>query len=140
MNTTDLPFDSRLGDALRTRYARRVAARLEELDTPADIGERLRFARERAVERARELRTTAQPATRTVGAGALAFGGGWWVRAASLLPLVLLVGGLVLIQERQLSAQITAAAEIDAAILADDLPPAAYSDPGFAAYLRVTSE
>jgi hypothetical protein len=32
--------------------------------------------------------------------------------------------------------QVDAAAEIDAALLADDLPPAAYSDPGFLAFLK----
>ena len=33
-------------------------------------------------------------------------------------------------------AEIRAAAEIDAALLADDLPPEAYGDPGFGAYLK----
>ena len=32
--------------------------------------------------------------------------------------------------------QVVAAAEIDAALLTDDLPPDAYSDPGFAEFLR----
>jgi hypothetical protein len=29
-------------------------------------------------------------------------------------------------------------AEVDAALLADDLPPAAYSDPGFVQFLKTT--
>ena len=34
--------------------------------------------------------------------------------------------------------QIRDAAEVDSALLADDLPPEAYSDPGFAEYLEKT--
>jgi Protein of unknown function (DUF3619) len=70
--------------------------------------------------------------------GALTITGGppWWLRAASLLPLAILVGGLILIQHRYTEQQIQAAAEIDAALLTDDLPPQAYSDPGFAEFLK----
>jgi hypothetical protein len=32
--------------------------------------------------------------------------------------------------------QVVAAAEIDTQLLSDQLPPAAYSDPGFAEFLR----
>ena len=35
-------------------------------------------------------------------------------------------------------AQIAAVAEVDAALLSDDLPPDAYTDPGFAEYLKTT--
>jgi hypothetical protein len=59
---------------------------------------------------------------------------------ASALPLVLLVGGLVLIQERQYQQQIETAAEIDTALLSDNLPPDAYSDPGFVEFLRSPQE
>jgi hypothetical protein len=60
----------------------------------------------------------------------------WWLRLASALPLFALVAGLLLIQESNTRAQIRAAAEIDAALLADDLPPSAYSDPGFGEFLK----
>ena len=59
-----------------------------------------------------------------------------WQRLASVLPLMLLVLGLVTIQHLHEQAEIRAAAEIDAALLADDLPPEAYGDPGFGAYLK----
>ena len=58
------------------------------------------------------------------------------MRLASALPLVVLVAGLVLIQHHHDLEQITAAAEIDSALLADELPPAAYRDPGFSEFLR----
>jgi hypothetical protein len=54
---------------------------------------------------------------------------------SSLLPLAVLLAGLLLIDDHYTRAQIEAAAEIDA-LLAGDLPPEAYSDPGFAEYLR----
>ena len=53
-----------------------------------------------------------------------------------MLPLVALVGGLVLIQDWQTRAQISVAAEVDAALLADDLPINAYRDPGFVEFLK----
>ena len=48
-----------------------------------------------------------------------------------MLPLAALVGGLVLIQDWQTRSQISVAAEVDAALLGDDLPINAYRDPGF---------
>ena len=51
-----------------------------------------------------------------------------------------LIAGLLLIQQWQTDDQISAAAEIDAALLADDLPPVAYSDAGFAEFLKTPRE
>ena len=60
----------------------------------------------------------------------------WWLRIASALPLAALVGGLVLIQDWQTRSQISVAAEVDAALLGDDLPINAYRDAGFVEYLK----
>ena len=62
--------------------------------------------------------------------------GRWWLRLGSLLPLLLLVAGLLLIGHLHEQSQISAAAEIDADLLADDLPPGAYTDAGFAEFLK----
>ena len=108
---------------------------------PHDISERLRVAREQAVARGRLARQTA-PATapQVVGVsrgGVATFGlVPWWQRAASVLPLLLLVLGMVAIDHWAAREQVLAAADIDAQLLSDDLPPAAYSDPGFAEFLR----
>ena len=59
-----------------------------------------------------------------------------WLRLASAFPLVVLAAGLVLIQHHHDLQQIAVAAEIDSALLADDLPPTAYGDPGFTEFLR----
>ncbi|MGL4316249.1 MAG: DUF3619 family protein [Pseudomonas sp.] len=129
-------------DALQTRFALRVVARLSEQSQrlPHDLSERLRVAREQAVARARQVRL-AQPATVPafqVSHGSIALGQSpsGWLRVASTLPLMLLVLGLVLIQHLHSQADIHAAAEVDAALLADDLPPEAYGDPGFVAFLK----
>jgi Protein of unknown function (DUF3619) len=129
-------------DALQARFALRVASRLGEQSEklPHDLSERLRVAREQAVARARQVRL-AQPATAPafqVSQGSIALGQSpsGWLRLASVLPLMLLVLGLVLIQHLHNQAEIHAAAEVDAALLADDLPPEAYGDPGFVVFLK----
>jgi len=134
-------------EALEARFALRVSARLTARSDalPQDISERLRVAREQAVERARASRKLAAPAAATAslgptltwpGAPSDPGRGAWWVRLGALVPLVALVAGLMLIQDWHGSNQIAAAAEIDASLLSDDLPPSAYSDPGFLEYLK----
>jgi Protein of unknown function (DUF3619) len=127
-------------DALESRFALRLAARLSEhtQDIGPDIGERLRISRERAMVRAREVRATeaAQSRSGFTAAGAAILGGGWLAALGVALPVVALAAGLLLIQQSHLDEQISAAAEIDAAILADDVPPDAYSDPGFVEFLK----
>jgi hypothetical protein len=128
-------------EALEARVALRITGALTQRGDalPHDIGERLRVARLRAVERARELRKLGTvPAHLMQGGGTLAMSGppSWWLRLASFAPLALLVVGLLFIQRSYIDQQVRAAAEIDAAILTDDLPPQAYSDPGFAEFLR----
>jgi len=53
-----------------------------------------------------------------------------------VLPLLVLVSGLALIDQWVVHQQVLDAAEMDAQLLSDDLPPTAYSDPGFVEYLR----
>jgi hypothetical protein len=128
-------------DALEARVARRITGALTRRtdDLPHDFAERLRVARVRALDRARELRKlSVAPVHRVQRAGTLVMSGppSWWLRLASLAPLALLLLGLLFIQRSYVDQQIRAAAEIDAAILTDDLPPQAYSDPGFAEFLK----
>jgi hypothetical protein len=131
-------------DALEARFARRIAAQLTERSDAvgADVAERLRFAREQALERAREARETELQRNPLLvgvsasGAGIRARPPAWWWRAASLAPLLALVAGLILIHNGDSRAQIKVAAEVDAALLGDDLPLNAYRDAGFAEYLK----
>lgn len=152
MNRTEpRPYAPAAREALEARLALRMTARLTEhaAELPQDITERLRFAREQALQRAQAARSTAvqaAPASESNGNGTLALGGGrqggsgWWVQLAALVPLIALLAGLVLIQRMHNQNQIAAAAEIDASILADDLPPAAYSDPGFVEFVKKPRE
>jgi len=59
----------------------------------------------------------------------------WGWRLASALPVVALLAGLWGIHSYYQQEQVQAATEVDMALLTDDLPPAAYSDPGFAEFL-----
>ncbi len=61
---------------------------------------------------------------------------GWGWRLASALPVVALVAGLWGIHTWYSLEQLQAATEVDIALLTDDLPPSAYSDPGFEEFLR----
>lgn len=130
-------------DAVEARIGARVAEALalHASAVPADIAERLRFGREQALARARQAQTLARPARQVVafpgqGAAALAGPSSWWLKLASGLPLLVLLVGLAAIDHLMLQEQVIAAAEIDTMLLADDLPPEAYADPGFGEYLR----
>lgn len=124
-----------------SRLARRVSLHLGAAGEalPHDITERLRFAREQALRAARVAAVQQAQSAATMRDGTLALGGPAWPwRVASALPLVVLLGGLYLIDQLHRSQQIHAAAEVDAVLLADELPPAAYIDPGFAEFLKRT--
>lgn len=145
MNNSNTALTAGGREALEIRLARRMAARLTERSEQLspDLGERLRFARERALERSREARAAASESTVTLASGRSAVLGqasGWWVRLGSALPLLALAAGLMLIQHWHTQAQIATAAEIDADLLADDLPPSAYSDAGFVEFLKTPRE
>ncbi|MEY4421204.1 MAG: hypothetical protein RLZZ498_1800 [Pseudomonadota bacterium] len=122
----------------------RIAAQLNSasLDLPHDISERLRAARTRAVA-ARLLPQTRLQTSHGVahqnGVGLLNFGDeglNIWSRLASFLPLIALVAGLAIIQNIMDDDRANELAEVDAALLTDDLPPSAYADPGFLQFLK----
>ncbi len=64
---------------------------------------------------------------------------GWFAWGGALAAALLLAFGLVTLQHFQNERLIRATADIDTALLLDDLPPAAYADPGFARYLKQQS-
>lgn len=128
---------SSASDIVEAQFGRRVAARLSTgTDAlPNDIAERLRVARAQALTNRKQ---PARPATVVVNAGgnAAALGSVWWMRFGTIFPLVALVVGLVGISVWQEDQRFKELAEVDAALLTDDLPPAAYTDPGFAQFLK----
>lgn len=140
-------------------YARRISARLTEAsdELSYDITERLRAARMQALElRKRPLSVAAerQPAVSATvvhaGGGAAVLGlggrpgaaerGHWWRALVSAVPLAALLFGLVFINASQDESDATEIAEVDAALLTDELPLSAYADPGFVQYLRSSGQ
>lgn len=131
---------------LSERYALRIAGRLSDGADALDheVVERLRAAREQALAaRKREPVVQLRPALVSVGGGTLAMGNderlGWWGRLASVLPVVTLVIGLFVVNQVQNDYRAQEVADVDAALLTDDLPPAAYADPGFVQFLKVST-
>lgn len=127
-------------DLLEAQFAARLAAGLtrSSQELAPDVAERLRFAREQAVARARVSRTSTTVVGFSAGAAVLGqLAGAWWPRLGVLLPLLVLAAGLMLVNDWKSSERASAAAEIDAVLLADQLPPAAYADPGFVAFLKL---
>lgn len=61
---------------------------------------------------------------------------GLWDSVGWIAPLVVLVFGLIGIAQWQDDSRINDIAEVDAALLADDVPPDAYADSGFLAFLK----
>lgn len=145
MNDPNVKHDTHSLDAaiLEARFGLRLAAQLGEgsRELPHDIQERLRVARSAAVARARHQRQlVSAPAPISNSGGTATLGAPdepWWVRLGGVLaPVLVLLAGLLFIQEWQHIEQINAAAQIDAEILADSLPPQAYADPGFSEFLQ----
>ncbi len=129
-------------EALESRFGTRVAVGLNERigTLPHDVTERLRFGRDNALHRLRDVRARERAAAGglvRVGRGQAALlGSGLGLQLASWAPLILLIAGLLLIQQWTGVEQVLAAAEIDAVLLADELPPAAWADPGFREFLK----
>lgn len=136
-------------EARLDRFGQHLAAGLSQRSEalPADISERLRFAREQALQKAQAARSaqleSARGTSTLLNGRSLSLapqGAPRWLKIVSSVPLLLLVGGLLLIQHSQWYQQIMSAADIDTQLLSDKLPPAAYSDPGFREYLSDDAE
>ncbi|MCB1972974.1 MAG: DUF3619 family protein [Nitrospirota bacterium] len=140
MTTSHTPVNTSAAD----RFARRITARLSEgaSDLPYDISERLRASRMQALARRKKFVAVVHTAPSVVQAGhsaTLGRGGSgmnWWQSLLSAVPIMALLAGLVVINLDLDEVGMMEVAELDAALLADDLPPAAYSDPGFAQFLK----
>ena len=132
---------------LMDQFGKRLASRLDvsAQQISHDIGERLRVARMQAVaaKKAPTWETVAAGGLQAQGlAASLNFDfndGNLWNKFASFLPLVALVIGVFVLfdfHDNQITSEL---AEVDAKLLLDDLPPTAYTDPGFLKFLQTTS-
>jgi hypothetical protein len=62
-----------------------------------------------------------------------------WNRLSWFAPFIVLALGLLAISEWQQDARINDIAAVDIALLSDDVPPDAYMDSGFLAFLKLSS-
>lgn len=136
------------------QFAHKLTAHLSmaNAELPYVVTERLRAARMQALSvRKREsspLRVRQTEATSSLlgnADGTLSLGAPmqdntpiWLRRLLTALPLVALAGALTFIGIDQDSRATVDIAEVDAALLTSELPPAAYTDPGFQQYLQAT--
>lgn len=137
------------------QFAQKLIARLSttSVDLPYVVTERLRAARMQALSvRKRESSPLSNPYTApstsllgTNSSGTLSLGGHdkdntplWVRRFLTALPLVALAGALTFIGIEQDSRATIDVAEVDAALLTSDLPPAAFTDIGFQQYLQTS--
>ncbi|ESH89194.1 MULTISPECIES: DUF3619 family protein [unclassified Cupriavidus] len=127
------------------RLARQITAMLDASanQVPDDIAARLAAARRVALSRRRV--EAPQTSPRLATAGPPLHGGahrsmrplGDWVRRLGLVwTVVALAGGLAGIYQWQQQQRIEELADVDAAMLLDELPPAAYADEGFHVFLK----
>ncbi len=127
-------------------FAYKVRRALNESaeDLPSATLDRLAQARQQALARKKADAPVAVKAVKHALAGnfGLSFQGpsSWFGKLAVALPAFVLVVGLVGIFEYEQQQNINELADIDAAVLADELPPAAYVDTGFSAYINKTEE
>ena len=136
MNTRELDF------AYKVRHALNESAE----NLPASTAERLASARKTALSRKKKdsrLRALAET-PRQVLAGQtghfLDKPFSWLARAGLAVPLVVVVIGLTSMYQYEQQRRIRETAEIDAAVLVDELPLSAYLDHGFNAYLAKRGE
>lgn len=132
---TDLKMD-RLGQQLSAKLS------AASLDLGHDISERLRIARQRALQSRppvviMQRRMASSVQSNGTLTGSPEEGLNLWSFFASALPLLVLLLGLLVLQDMQADDVTTDIARIDAALLTDELPPDAYTDPGFAQFLKL---
>ena len=104
---------------------------------PKNIKERLYAARMKAISVRKPEKVLVQKPVLAGITGNWSFGSNArWDSVSWIAPLVVLVFGLIAIAQWQDDSRINDIAEVDAALLSDDVPPDAYADSGFMAFLK----
>jgi hypothetical protein len=104
---------------------------------PAKTKERLYAARMKALSVRKAEKVLVHKPVLAGLTGNWSFGShGRWESFGWIAPLVVLVFGLMAIAQWQNDSRINDIAEVDAALLSDDVPPDAYADSGFLAFLK----
>ena len=104
---------------------------------PASIKDRLYAARMKALSVRKPEKVWMQKPVLATSSGNWSFGSrSTWDTLGWVAPLVVLVFGLIGIAQWQEDSRINDIAEVDAALLSDDVPPDAYADSGFMGFLK----
>ncbi len=134
MNQKELNF------AYKVRHALNESAD----NLPQSTAERLASARKIALSRKKNdsaLRALVSPRLLAGDVGGfLNTRFSWLARMGLILPLIVVAAGVAGIYQYEQQRHIDETAEIDAAVLADELPLSAYVDHGFNAYLAKRGE
>jgi hypothetical protein len=126
----------RTANAEADQLGLQLAQALHEAPLPEGMEDRLRAAREAALQAAamaRESRLALEPSL--ASAGAHASSGKSQGRWTLVVLSVVLVAGLLAIGQSQWMQHVLGHADADAALLKDALPPNVYGDPGFNEFL-----
>lgn len=123
-----------------------LAHRLHASPLPHDVTERLRVARQQAVAKASLMQSRARFREKeelaysaelsSANRSPTSKSSRMWLGLGSAIPLLSLVVGLVYLSGFHSQQWLNEISRIDAALLADELPPDAFTDPGFLAYLK----
>ena len=132
-------LDKPLSETQADQFGRASAALLNQgaQALPASIKDRLYAARMKALSVRKPVKVRLQRQVLATSTGSWTSGSnGLWDTIGWIAPLVVLVFGLIGIAQWQEDSRINDIAEVDAALLADDVPPDAYADSGFMAFLK----
>ena len=131
--------DKQLTETQADQFGRASAALLSQGTQilPPAIKDRLHAARMKALAVRKVEKVLAQkPVFAGITGNWNAGSNGVWDTVGWIAPLVVLVFGLIGIAQWQDDSRINDIAEVDAALLSDDVPPDAYADSGFLAFLK----
>jgi len=132
-------LDETLSQPQADQFGRASAALLTQgaQSLPPGIKDRLHAARMKALSVRKLEKVFAQKPVFAGSMGNYSSGSNpLWDTVGWVAPLVVLVFGLIGIAQWQNDSRIIDIAEVDAALLTDDVPPDAYADSGFLAFLK----
>ena len=132
-------LDDQLTQTEADQFGQSAAALLRQgsQSLPAGIKDRLYAARLKALSVKKPEKVRVQQHILASSSGSWPSGSrSFWDNVGWVAPLVVLVFGLIGIAQWQQDSRINDIAELDVALLTDDVPPDAYADSGFMGFLK----
>jgi hypothetical protein len=131
-------------DIARDHFGRLVAKSLDQnLESlPTHINQRLEQARTLAISKKKPEKSYAWnfslnfAGNSNSSKGSQSSQSNWWRNIGNILPIIVLLVALIGIAQWQQDARIDDIADLDAALLSDEMPPDAYADNGFWIFLK----